>query len=137
MFSKEGLPVSSVAPGQYVPPKHRLFRGGRCTRKAVPRKRGLGHGTSVSMMMRKSCQWNPPGLPGGAVSKWTIEDVDTVIQDYGFHFEPALTQDEKMDALEQVVKYHNAAEGICWSTIASWLKHMYGNRLADDGWTAA
>ena len=74
---------------------------------------------------------------GWVAIKWTIEDVDTVIQDYGFHFEPALTQDEKMNALEQVVKYHNAAEGICWSTIANWLKHMYGNRLADDCWKAA
>ena len=74
---------------------------------------------------------------GWVAIKWTIEDVDTVIEDYGFHFEPALTQSEKMDVLEKVVKYHNAAEGVCWSTIASWLKHMYGDRFANDDWTVA
>ena len=60
---------------------------------------------------------------------WYAEDVDAVAYDNGYVFEPALTEDEKMDVLLHVLRKHDANEGVTWNTLDFWLTELYGDRI--------
>lgn len=68
----------------------------------------------------------------GTISiSWSVGDVDCVIEDKGYVFEPELTKKEKMNVLLHVLRYHDATVGINWDVLDSWLTHLYGDRMKE------
>lgn len=61
--------------------------------------------------------------------RWCIEDVDYVIEEHGYVFNPELTRDEKMNVLLYTLKWHDATCGVSWNTLNLWINELYGGRM--------
>ena len=78
-------------------------------------------------------QFNSESREDGWVAiKWSIHDVDKVIEENGMRFEPELTSDEKMNLLETMLKGYDPTSGANLDTVAFLLVNMYGDRLVKD-----
>ena len=61
--------------------------------------------------------------------KWSVEDIDTVIDDNNMVFAPPLTEQEKAKALNFVIHHHDANVGVSWDTLRIALEIVYENRI--------
>lgn len=62
---------------------------------------------------------------------WCIEDVDSVIADKRYRFEPRLSRNEKMKVLEYIENHHDANIGVNWDVIEDALMRLYGERITE------
>ena len=63
--------------------------------------------------------------------KWSVEDIDTVINNNKMVFSPLLTEQEKAKALNFVKTHHDANIGVSWETLRIALEIVYEDRIVN------
>lgn len=60
---------------------------------------------------------------------WTIDDIDTLLENNGLVAVPELTEQEKAHILHEVYEHHNAENGVSWDSLLCWTNTLYKQRL--------
>lgn len=60
---------------------------------------------------------------------WTIDDIDTLLENNGLIAVPEFTEQEKAHILHEVYEHHNAENGVNWDNLLCWINTLYAQRL--------
>lgn len=60
---------------------------------------------------------------------WTVDDIDTMLEDNALKAMPEFTEQEKAHVLHEVYTHHDANCGVTWSDLLYWTNELYGDRL--------
>ena len=69
------------------------------------------------------------GHPYKITETWSVEDVEDVIQEYGYKFSKPLSDEEKRAVLLDVRKIANDSHGICRDLLDISIQRLYHSRI--------